>query len=834
MSKNPVLHLRFNYQDGDRVIDSSGKGHHGTMHSGASIVHDETFGACVQLDGNDNGYVSVVQADDLNFANKSFTFEFWAKKENADSVGYIVTQGENTTNQGLHIGFRSANQFTFDFYNRIWNVTAPEDTQWHHWACVYDSDSGSRIIYKDGESMDQNNENEGHYQGSGDIFVGQSQGGSNSFGGQISHLYAYPRALSEAEIRQDMNTDLSAYSTFQRQNPLEFRLWNEDELELLFITDEPEGHPMTFDLINTSGSDIVIPVSEGTAGPDNFHFELRFRLHTLSQACKNRLNKQSFEGWSFHHQESASGYSLYWLSTETKTLSPDEAGRQTFALEGMGAEASGGARGTRVQLRYAGLNYAQDEADLSGQRMIQLDIVSRLGLQTIPLNFSIVGSNAILNDGVSKNDLQLRITNVMPDSAMQFNQDSKFVLSFEVQPEELERPWALAKTDETSNIEVNPDSPWTATRNDQSTSVVWEISSNGEVNIAAGDALKIQLNKIVSSLPTGETSLYIRYHNIPGYQDGYSVCAIQKTPVVTRASENSHELLGKVGIGTAAPQARLQIGDTVTHRHGHDFYGYPLVVSSLSHNGGNNPADPQSVLTLVREGVASEAYANMADFRIGRWQSDGTHSRTELRLRLTDQSFSPNEVLSIRSNGDVGIGTTNPRAKLNVQGSLRVDQGEIQLTEDDRGISFYGGGRLYKEYGNGLKIQPGLTVEGDLAVASGGNFHVASGNQVTGIPVIDFQEKRVLINERKGRFSFEENFAFSQPVEKAQAISASSFLRYEDNDHHIREILYELLSDVNGNNVKVNGQIRLRDNSDNRNWRGWVVVVVIAKLSSAI
>lgn len=134
---------------------------------------------------------------------------------------------------------------------------------------------------------------------------------------------------------------------------------------------------------------------------------------------------------------------------------------------------------------------------------------------------------------------------------------------------------------------------------------------------------------------------------------------------------------GNVGIGTTSPAAKLQVRDTIANRGTYDFSKTALLVNSQTHNGGNSPAEAESVLALAREGVSGQTFGNMVDFRLSNHQNAGT----QLDLYLTKQgTFLPQQVMSLRANGTVGIGTTNPTEKLEISdGNLKVS-GNIYAT----------------------------------------------------------------------------------------------------------------------------------------------------------
>ena len=168
MDKDPVLHLKFTHlTDDNQALDSSGRGHHGTIHGAAQVVPDQTFGACLQLDGSDD-CVQILAAEDFDFMSKDFSVEFWAKKQD-DNTGYIFSQGVATEYQGIHIGFRDFNTFTFAFYGGAYDIGFSNDMEWHHWACVYYSDTKKHFIYRDGIKIGEG-ASSSPYQGSGYVF----------------------------------------------------------------------------------------------------------------------------------------------------------------------------------------------------------------------------------------------------------------------------------------------------------------------------------------------------------------------------------------------------------------------------------------------------------------------------------------------------------------------------------------------------------------------------------------------------------------------------------------------------------------------------------------
>lgn len=96
-----------------------------------------------------NDYISL-NGIDLN--SKSFTVEYWAKRNVIDE-GYVVGQGGTfrRNSKGLHIGFKPDALIKFGFFgNDLDSNVAITDTNWHHYAFTYNAVTNSRAIYIDG------------------------------------------------------------------------------------------------------------------------------------------------------------------------------------------------------------------------------------------------------------------------------------------------------------------------------------------------------------------------------------------------------------------------------------------------------------------------------------------------------------------------------------------------------------------------------------------------------------------------------------------------------------------------------------------------------------
>jgi uncharacterized protein (TIGR02145 family) len=178
--------------------------------------------AALDFDGVDD-FVNCGNSIDLS--NKSFAIEFWAKRNAVSANNFIAFQGDNSLNQGLHIGFRWNNKFTFAFYGNDLNVNdSYSDQSWHHWACVYDQNNNTRTIYRDGVKVEEDYPDVS-YSGTGDLFVGKLLTGGY-FNGQLDEVRIWNTSRTSAQIQAQMNQELTgvqegltAYYNFNEGTP---------------------------------------------------------------------------------------------------------------------------------------------------------------------------------------------------------------------------------------------------------------------------------------------------------------------------------------------------------------------------------------------------------------------------------------------------------------------------------------------------------------------------------------------------------------------------------------------------------------------------------------
>lgn len=150
----------------------------------------------------------------INLTGTSFTIEFWAKRLTNSREDYIIGLGTSgATSQYMHIGFRSNNVFSMDFYSDSVDVPSSYlDLNWHHWACVYDREGTNRlqIIYRDGVEVARRTAN-AHFAGTGKLMLGRIVTAHWDIKAytQLDEVRIWSRARSADELKADKDRRLT-------------------------------------------------------------------------------------------------------------------------------------------------------------------------------------------------------------------------------------------------------------------------------------------------------------------------------------------------------------------------------------------------------------------------------------------------------------------------------------------------------------------------------------------------------------------------------------------------------------------------------------------------
>src|SRR5210317_2202293 len=168
---------------------------------------------------------------------------------------------------------------------------------------------------------------------------------------------------------------------------------------------------------------------------------------------------------------------------------------------------------------------------------------------------------------------------------------------------------------------------------------------------------------------TSVTNVENRIENIVGSGKGLKVFAsttpTMGTPKLTILESSN------VGINVAAPVGRLHtsggtvfLNDQPTYRSGYSHLDSSLIVTNTQPIV--DTTDLGTVMHLAREGNATRDGVR-ATFKMGKHDNTSGKSKAKLDIYLSDENYGDDvDVMTLQSEGRVGIGTTQPAAHLEV------------------------------------------------------------------------------------------------------------------------------------------------------------------------
>ena len=187
------------FGDYSHLIRSNGTSSHPVQNSGCSIAEScangHFYGSSIEIGTND--YLDYGNSDDFFFGDKSFTIEFWRKRNRLNATEAYVSVYDGTNNNHFWFGNTNAGIDGFWFYygpgssQNIGSVSSTTD-QWDHLCAERDADAGTITLYRNGNaegikyfSSSLNAAN------SLTLRIGSDQSTSYPFQGYISDLRVY-------------------------------------------------------------------------------------------------------------------------------------------------------------------------------------------------------------------------------------------------------------------------------------------------------------------------------------------------------------------------------------------------------------------------------------------------------------------------------------------------------------------------------------------------------------------------------------------------------------------------------------------------------------------
>ena len=707
----PLLYLRLDELRDGKALDASGNALDATAGGAPRIAADDTFGSVLLLDGADD-FLTLPPAAFPAGEPLSVCVWLWggdALPKACSALWVADAAGARTVN--LHVPWSDGTVY-FDHggsdggYDRVQKAATAAEYRggWAHWAFVREA-GGTMRIYRDGVEWASGTGKTRTRTASVTAELGRSSAGC--YPGRAAHLRVYDRAVTAEEIARMMEDDRTAQSSFRRTYPFDLYVHDGQDQEVLYITDAPGGKPLHVEIANASGQAATLfAPADPTAGPRNYHFALRMRPGTLSetslQAAQEKLGAALEPlGWRGNAGLEADGTAaLYFLHPAGLALTAGQT--LSFVFPHASADAGGGARGTRVEMRFAQLAFGGGAAPVTGRRLAHLNVVNHQGEREIPLHAGFVGNDVVLNDNQTLSDLTLRIANTREDGAIAFtgpagDAPSRLIVSFDAQAPGQTRDWALADADQVVLIGVDAravhgstSEAWKVDDPDpEAQTPQWIVTPLADTELAVGEWMEIALTGVKSGLPSGPATMYVRYQNVPGYWDGQLTAPMEKGRVVQQDAY--------VGIGTVAPQDALHVVGSLRVDSGEIRGTGPITLHPDVDRSGDGSirflrADGGEALRMAADGKVGIGTAAPAEslHTAGNLRVDGGVIRSTSCLSLRPdvdntgdgfvQVVKPDGAESVRvtKEGKVGIGTGAPAELLHVNGNIRVDGGEFR------------------------------------------------------------------------------------------------------------------------------------------------------------
>ena len=203
--RESVLRCDFGYRPPDGALTGRVATLAGGAVSDVDVCLSPSPSRAFQLDGQ-GGIATVDSSIALNGGD--FTISFWARRTTSGKDTYVLSQGETQTNDGLHLGFRGDDTFTFGFWGNDLDTDASyTSTEWHHWAVTYDRDSGDRVIYRDGAEVARDQARE-KYGGTGPLRFGVLVDTSGYFEGYLDEIRVWNQVRTQDAIQANMTESL--------------------------------------------------------------------------------------------------------------------------------------------------------------------------------------------------------------------------------------------------------------------------------------------------------------------------------------------------------------------------------------------------------------------------------------------------------------------------------------------------------------------------------------------------------------------------------------------------------------------------------------------------
>ena len=559
------------------LADVSGFDHHAEVVPGAALqdVDDAIMGRAVDLTSSGVAALSLptLPCAFLQPSGRAITLEVWVKPYRRPGAGSVAVLAADV-GWALRIGTEVTLEGRGTDAVRL--APALPDGQWSHLVLVMSQvdaagpDAVHVKLFVDGHPVGSVPGRPSGWLGDG---TGVSLGGAE-FSGRLAGLRVFDRALTPAEV-QDAFAARAPGPAVAVGHHLDFALLDRRESPTIYLLDSPQD--LLLDVINASPTDVRMPaMADADRGGEGYHLELRFRagvLHPLDGVTVVGPPGQDGVTWTATWADTPGsdyGQSLYLTALGARTLRLAPKARWRLQLKGVRPDAGGGTRGTRVQLRWQGLQ-TPDAHDLSGTRLHYLHLLHARhpsAMAAFPLRAFVDGPTEVLaGDPAGSIALRIRHTGEVPLPMPRVAGRTTPSIRIEVPTSAAGARWALTQTHAAFSLTDPSAQPWTPDPEGEGVQVYrWTGSGAGalpwtEVRHADFAELHLVLSGLSIPALAGATEVVVRFQDFLDLDDPTQTMAdvvqtlsIVKRPVVV--GDTSPRV-------RVAPEALLEVGGSV-------------------------------------------------------------------------------------------------------------------------------------------------------------------------------------------------------------------------------------------------------------------------------
>ncbi len=384
-SDNTFLHLPLDEIRTGVVVNVGGMGGNARVMGNPQIRHDPELGSCMQFDGVDD-YLDLRGLEGLDL-KEGLTIAVWVRFNDLQRYSRIldINNQNNNSKNGIFLNNHgTSNQLTLEVNQQpIYTDNAIKLDTWQHFAITVHPKGLNKILL-DGQKVKEETKPFFPNMKTGwtTFFIGKSSSTSDAFfKGAMANFRLYDYALEEQDIANLMKKDKTNMAVYRETAPLKMELYSirdDNHLPVIFIESANKSEPLELSVTNPTDKPILFKAIENPTVND-FHFQFRFRKNVVApnvlDALRSAANK-TIDDWQYSLIGPADGGKEDWISFVRKggaDFNLPKGESITLQLPTFSAAAQGGARNTRVEVRY------QIKDLPTGSIIRHLEIQSHLG-----------------------------------------------------------------------------------------------------------------------------------------------------------------------------------------------------------------------------------------------------------------------------------------------------------------------------------------------------------------------------------------------------------------------------------------------------------------------